>query len=321
MSSEASLEAIPTTILGGSDGKAGALPRAAQGLHSLAVYKGAAIQLGGRPLVAHLVAHLTESGGFGPVSIAGPARVYEPLGLDCGIVDTDGTVAENLRAAIESSPRSGDGHLAILSCDVLPSAEELRTLRAHFGDAGPRALWFPFVPLSGPTESLGAFGWKPVYRLVPRGGDTAVPILPGHLCIFDPDALDLALLYRLLACAYRTRNRSITARRAALVRMGLLTLLGEDLARLVRLRPPSRTATVVSSGIRLARRLARGELEQRELERLIGRIFLHDPRGPGIRYPLIDVLSLAQDIDTEEEAMQLRKDHPVKPAEARDGGI
>ena len=76
------------TILGGSDRKPGTLPASGGGLHPLATYKGVAIRVDGRPLVELLIERLRAVPGFGPLAIAGPARVYAPLGLGVPIVDT-----------------------------------------------------------------------------------------------------------------------------------------------------------------------------------------------------------------------------------------
>jgi hypothetical protein len=69
-------------------------------------------------------------------------------------------------------------------------------------------------------------------------------------------------------------------------------------------RSPGRTWKIVVSGLRLARELRAGRLRISELEELIGRIFLHE-QARGIRYPVLDMISLAEDIDTEEEARAL----------------
>jgi len=92
-----------------------------------------------------------------------------------------------------------------------------------------------------------------------------------------------------------------------MLRTVLLSLVGRDLLRLARLKAPNRTLTILGSGMRLAHELRAGRLRLAELEALVGRIFLREqPAGlapkPGIRYPLVDMVSLAEDIDTEEEA-------------------
>jgi len=303
------VRSIPVTILGGSDRKPGVLPESGGALHPLATYKGVAIRVEGRPLVAWLVERLLAAEGFGPVTIAGPAQVYAPLGLAARIVDTDASVARNLRAAIEAHESAGAGPMAVLACDVLPSTAELVALRARYEADAPCALWFPFVRVPKDLGRLGAFAWKPEYRVVLPSGEE-VPILPGHLGLFDPATLRLPLLYRLFDAAYRTRNHSVGYRRAVMLRMVLLSLLVQDVKLLASLKAPSRTLTILRSGLRLARELRAGRIRLAELERLIGRIFLrHHLAGlapeRGIRYPLVDWISLAEDIDTEEEAREV----------------
>jgi len=226
------------------------------------------------------------------------------------MVDTDGSVATNLRAAIEAHEASSAGVMAVMACDVLPTSAELLELRTRFEEAPPCALWFPFVRVPEDPNALGAFAWKPVYRVVPGDGGEAVRILPGHLAVFDPGALRLPLLYRLLDASYRARNRSLAHRRAVLLRTVLLSLVAQDVKLLAGLRLPSRTVTIVSSGLQLARAVRRGPIRLQELERLVGRIFLraHVPHEGGIRLPIVDVLTLAEDIDTVEEASQLARE-------------
>jgi hypothetical protein len=291
---------VPVTILGGSDGRPGQLP-AESGLHPLAMYKGLGIRVGGRPLVAHLVERL-RAAGFGPLAIAGPARAYGALELDAELIDTDGSVADNLRAAVLHHGARPEP-LGVLACDVLPSVAELRELRALYEREAPVALWLPFVRVPSDASALGAFAWKPKYHIAPAPGAPPERILPGHLALLHPSALRLPLLYRLLSAAYATRNRSVDVRRRAMLRETLLALLGADLRDVARLRAPTLTATVLASGLRLARLLRRRSLERGELERLIGRIFeRRDAAVRGIRFPFCEIVSLAEDIDTEEEA-------------------
>jgi hypothetical protein len=119
--------------------------------------------------------------------------------------------------------------------------------------------------------------------------------------------LRLPLLYRLMDAAYRSRNRSVSQRLTVLLGTGLSGLVAIDLGLLARLRAPTRTVTTVASGLRLARQLRRGCLRVEELEEIIARIFLRQhlrevPAAERIRYPFVDMLSLAEDVDTEEEA-------------------
>lgn len=303
------MRAVPVTILGGSDRKPGSLPASGAGLHPLAIYKGAAIRVGGRPLVSILVERLNASAGFGPVTIAGPAEVYAPLELDARILETDGSVATNLRRTVEAHTDAVGGPLAVLACDVLPTTQELNKLRRAYEEASPCALWFPFVQLPADRGELGVFAWKPAYLFGLPSGET-VEILPGHLGIFEPETLRLPLLYRLFEAAYRTRNHSVAYRRAVMLRMMLLSLLAQDLKLLFGLRLPNRTLTILRNGLRLAHQLRAKRLQLQELEDLIGRIFLRQhlaelPRERGIRYPIVHTVSLAEDMDTEEEAQAL----------------
>ena len=298
---------IPVTILGGSDRAPGHLPEHGARLHALSGYKGVDVRIGRRPLIEVLVERVREARSFGPINVVGPARIYRKCDLNCELLDLDGTVGQNLRGAIEQHIDRHSGPLAVLACDVLPTVAELSRLRDEYQAAAPCALWFPFIPVPDDPQALGAFAWKPVYRLRPSAEAEAVRILPGHLCIFDPRQIRLALLYRLLDLTYRTKNRSIRHRRSVMLRATLFGFVAEDLGGLFKLRAPTRTWRFIGSGLRLARELRAGRLELGELERLIGRIFLKTPQpaGRGIRYPLIDVLSLAEDIDTEEEARQV----------------
>lgn len=297
---EPSTPPIPVTILGGSDRRPGHLPEG--DLHALATYKGIGIRVSGRPIAAHLVERLRAAAGFGPIAIAGPARAYGALGLGADLIDTDGSVADNLRAAIEHHGLRPEP-LAVLACDVLPSVAELRQLRADYDRDAPVALWFPFVRVPEDPDRLGVFAWKPKYHIAPAPGAPPERILPGHLAVFHPSSLRLPLLYRLLSLAYSTRNRSVAHRKRAMLRSVLAGLLGADLRRMVRLRPPTLTATVISSGLRLARLLRQKNMERGELERLIGRIFVRrEAPVRGIRHPFCDIVSLAEDVDTEEEA-------------------
>jgi hypothetical protein len=147
-----------------------------------------------------------------------------------------------------------------------------------------------------------------------------VRILPGHLGILDPASLRLPLLYRLFDAAYRTRNRSVTVRRAVMLRTVLLSLLAQDLKLLATLHAPTRTATIVASGLALARDLRAGRIRLARLELLIGRIFLRAHRAGlaperGVRCPILDTIRLAEDVDTEEEARALHGEvRPVRNA-------
>jgi hypothetical protein len=184
----------------------------------------------------------------------------------------------------------------------------------------PCDLWFPMVRRPEDRARLGASAWKPTYRIVPEEGRPAVAVLPGHLVVADPQALRLEFLYRLFQLGYRTRNRSIEHRRSTMVRGLLAELLLQDLLNLGRLKPPTLTWTVLGAALPAARALARGTITRARLEDALRRLFVrrrHRRRYPDRRVvlPFVDELTLALDIDTEEEA----RDHGGELA-GGDGG-
>ena len=309
---------IPITILAGSDRSPGHLPESGAGLHPLAVYKGAEVEVGGRHLIELLVEQIAACEGFGPITIAGPAAVYAALDLgDVRWVDTNGSVATNLHAAVDDHLGRHDPGvpMAMVAYDVILSAAELDQLRQLYETDQPCAMWLPAVRMPENKEALGPFAWKPSYTFLrdDRSDEMEgepVQVLPGHLAIFHPQSLLLPLLYKLMDLAYRTRNHSVALRRRVMIRSILGTLLLQDLRLLFSCHLPRLTFAVVSNGLRLARGLRQGSLTIAGLEHVIEGMFLRharDPRsgpGNGIRLPLVDILSLAEDIDTEEEAEQ-----------------
>jgi len=306
------MERIPITIMAGSDHVPGHLPESSSGLHSLSTfYKGAEVKVGNAPLIALLIEQIEKSGGFGPVVIAGPAGIYKTLGLNATIVDTNGSIATNLKAALDHHRESyGSTPIALLAYDVLLNSEDLDELRRCYQKDKPCAVWVPFVRKPENSEELGAFGWKPTYSLLPAGGEAPVNILPGHLAILQPEAMRLPILYELLNLAYQTRNHPVATRKKVMIRSVIGKLLLDDLRALRSLHAPRLTVSVIANGLRIANHLRKGDLTIPELEDAIGGIFLrHDSQskqsGGGVRHPIVDILRLAEDIDTQEEAANL----------------
>jgi hypothetical protein len=306
------MERIPITIMAGSDHAPAHLPESSSGLHSLSTfYKGVEVKVGNTPLIKLLIEQIEKSGSFGPVTIAGPARIYKPLELNAEIVDTNGSIATNLKAAMDHHrERCGDTPIALLAYDVLLNAEDLDELRLCYEKDEPCAVWVPFVRKPENSEELGAFGWKPAYSLFPTTGGAPVDILPGHLAILQPAAMRLPILYELLNLAYQTRNYPVATRKRVMIRSVIGKLLLDDLRSLCSFHVPRLTVSVITNGLRIASHLRKGDLAIPELEDAIGGIFLrHDSQqkqsGGGVRHPVVDILRLAEDIDTQEEAADL----------------
>ncbi|HEX2463298.1 MAG TPA: hypothetical protein VHR17_01660 [Thermoanaerobaculia bacterium] len=301
---------IPLIILGGSDRKPAELPPQGSGLHPLSGCKGLDVRLGGRCLIEHLVDRVRATGVFDPIWVAGPATAYRRLASSIDVIDTDLGFGANIQAALETVMRSCPGReVGITTCDILPDAAELDGLLQDFWNGGPTDLWFPLI-LTDRDEPLGASDWKPRYRIVPAPGEPASVVLPGHLTIFDPYALNLSMLYRLFDLGYRTRNRPIRYRRSYMLRHVLWTLVRQDLIQLLALRLPTVTWDTVRGGLRSAAGLYRGTLTLAELEDDMRRVFVlrshrqrHSERR--VRMPLLRALSIARDIDTVEEARAL----------------
>lgn len=313
---------IPLVILGGSDRRPTTLPPAGADKHPLSGYKGVDIRIGGRPLIGLLVERLRTCPELDPIRIAGPAAVYAGAGIDVPVIDTDARLGENIRAAVESVRRDVPGSpIAVTTCDILPDPSELRALLDDWRARPASPLWFPLVRSPRDREALRSFGWKPRYRIVLEPGRPATIVLPGHLMIFDPDALRMEFIYDLMQVAYATRNRSVVRRALGMTRRLLPELLLEDLQSLLRLRLPTRTLSVLRHGLGVARKVRAGTLLQSELERAVTVIIArpelrraHPERG--VQLPILEGLTLAEDVDTVEEARELER--AVRAAGAED---
>ncbi len=299
---------IPIVILGGSDRRPVALPESGRGAHPLSGFKAVDVRIEGRPLILVVVERVRAAGEFAPVYLVGPARAYDCVRELVTLVDADGSFGQNVRTGFDTVRAAHPGRpVAFLTCDVLPEVETLRRLIGDYRRAAPCDLWFPLIAQPADLDLLGASAWKPAYRLVPEPGRPPVRVLPGHLAVADPEALRRSFIYRLFDLAYRTRNRPIHDRRTVMVRGIVLALLYQDLLHLCSLRMPSLTWSVLWSGISAARGVRAGRTTRSELEDAARRILVnhrHRRRHPQRRVllPIVDALSLALDIDTEEEA-------------------
>ncbi len=303
-------EQVPLIVLGGSDGKPSVLPPRGEGKHPLTGYKGVDIRLEGRPLVQHVIERFGRLDRFHPVYLAGPARLYRDL-VSVPVIDTDGRLDENVFGALDWVVERHPGQrIAFTASDVVPTPEDLAELVECYDRHIQSDLFFPLIRVPDDPGELGAFAWKPTYGLIPEPGADPVRVLPGHVAVVDPAALRLTFLRDLVRVAYRTRNRPIAGRRSSMLREAIMNLLYHDLLHILVLRVPNRTFSVLRSGFKVASGLRRGDLLRSELERATGRLAIkwrhrRKYRGRGVRLPILNGLSLAQDIDTEEEAQEL----------------
>lgn len=301
---------LPLIIVGGSDGRAGELPPDAGDLHALAGYKAARLRIGDRPLVQHVIERMQATGRFDPIFLAGPERVYRSVGVTIPILDTDSSFGNNIRAGIEGARRVvPQGPLAMITCDILPDRGEIDAVMEAYRRSSPCDFFFPLVRVPKQDDTLGASGWKPRYRIPPEPGAEPVAILPSHICIFQPEAHRLRFMYRLIDTGYATRNKSIAARRYTMVRRAATAILLEEGRALVRGQLPLLSYAAWRHGLGTARKLAAGSAALADVEESLEWLFL-DPvhrkqkAGKAVRMPIVDAVSLAQDIDTEEEAAE-----------------
>jgi hypothetical protein len=299
----------PLILLAGRDRRPSALPDGRADLHLLRGYKAMEVEIGGEPLIVRLLERLRDGGVRGPVFVAGPARVYADLAGEVRLVDTDGDFGENIRASLEAVRESGfQGQVAVMTSDVLPEADELQAALADFERHQPCDFWM--VQCRADRQKLGASAWKPRYFLRPEGESGGVATLPGHLFMADPRNVRLDLLYTLFELAYRTRNRPTAYRRSVIVKGILMTLLASDLKRLATFRRPVITRDMLWNGLTLIKKTtAPSGVGQREMEDRLRRIWVRasvrrrHPERRG-RVMIHDGISLARDIDTEEEARE-----------------
>lgn len=306
----------PVLLLAGRDRGTTHLPEKGKDHHLLKGYKSLELKVDGKPLIAELAGRLLATGGFGPVWIAGPAHLYQPL-IDDGplagahLVDTDSDFGRNLEAGVETTVAAHPGQpLAVLTSDILPEARDLELALEDYRQASPCDFWMCEIRIPPDLGKLGHSAWKPKYHLRPKGESQGIPTLPGHLVIVDPEVIRLHLVYKIFDLAYRTRNRAIGNRRWAIVRGALAVLFSEDWQRLLRGRPPTVMLQMLYHGLALGAKLRTGAVAQEELEERLRIIWVDDRhrarhRERRGRVAILDALTLARDIDTVEEAREI----------------
>lgn len=306
----------PLIILAGFDSRPGILPPEGADKHPLVGAKALDVRVNGVPLIDIVVQRVVASGAFGPVYIAGPARLYGERRGDAEVIDTEGSLGHNIRVALDAMRSRHPGEaVAFSTSDIVPDVAELRDAMARYREAAPLDIWAPMIAVPDDAEALGASAWKPRYRMRPAAGAPPVPTLPSHLVVVHPDVVRVELILRSFDFAYRTRNRPVLYRTAYILVRVFGMLLAEDLRRLLRLRPPAYTVTTLFHSVRLALRLRGGNSTTEELADPVRRIFVypeHRRRHPerAGRLLILPALSLAKDIDTVEEAEALRNKPP-----------
>lgn len=304
---------MPLIILGGRDHGSTVLPEAGRSKHVLHGYKAVDLRIGGRRLISILVERLRACGRFDPIYIAGPRKIYRDLVEDVELIDTDSDFGDNLRHSVGAVCREHpESRFAVTTCDILPDPAELESVLADFESRPRTDFWGVLVRAPENLAQLGESAWKPKYAIQPDGEDHPVAILPGHLMIVDPTVMRLDFVFRIFDIGYHTRNRSVAYRHGVAVRSVLFYLLWKDLKRLFSLRRPDFTWEILSTGAVLAKKLKGPGITQLELATCLGNLWVrsdHRRRHPERRgwITIGGYLSLAKDIDTEEEAKEIAR--------------
>ena len=321
--------APPLVLLAGSDARPARLTEAGSAYRPLSGYKSAFLQIDGKPLVHCILERLAASERFSDLYVAGPAGVYRDLVPGARLVDCNERLESNLRSALEAVREDHPhGPVAFLASDVLPDVDSIRCVMDHYSENAPCDIFFPLPEVPDDSSALGPSSWKPRYWIRRDVRARASAVLPGHLVIVDPDALRIGLVYRLLALSYRTRNRPIGERSYAMFRGVLMHALREDLRQLFTLGLPDLTAAIIADGAAVVMGLKSGNMTRERLERAVRRIlvrFGHRRRYPRrqVHMPILaGALSLARDIDTEEEARAIGAEwhQSVRPEPRRQRG-
>ena len=322
--------APPLVVLAGSDPRPARLTEAGERHRPLSGHKSAYLEIGGQPLVRLILERLIASKRFSTLYVAGPDPVYaDRLLPGVRLVHCDGRLEANLRAAFEAVREDhSHGPIAFLASDVLPKVETLQAVMGRYAAAAPCDVFIPLVEVPEDAAALGASAWKPRYRMRRDEHSAPLTVLPGHLVVVDPDALRIGLVYRLISLSYRTRNRPIGERHYAMLRGLLGHALREDFRQLLTLRLPEVTAAIVADGAAVAMGLKSGNMTCERLARAVRRVAVsygHRRRYPRRRVELPILpggLSLARDIDTEEEAREIGAEWPRRapPAPAATRG-
>lgn len=304
---------LPLIILAGFDPTPATLPASGADKHPLVGSKGIDIQIDGKPLIDLLIARLRASDSFDPIYIGGPREAYGEEREGAQVIDTQGSFGHNIEVTIrEVSRRHPDSPIALTTCDILPEVEDLGVAMADYNRRAPVDFWFPMIQAPTDPRDLGASAWKPQYHVVPAPGVEPVSVLPGHLIVVQPDACRIPLVLRAFNLAYRTRNRGVLHRLVVMVGGVLLSLASVDLRNLFVGRAPTLTVSILGHSVALARQLRGTSASPEELAHHVRRIFVR--RSHRRRYPdrkgafvVLDTVSLAKDIDTEEEALEVSR--------------
>lgn len=305
---------IPILILGGSDAKRGPLHEELSANEVITGFKGALPLPSGRSLAAELIDRYRQTDRFQDPILLGPREVYRDL-VDCEIVDVRGplsTTLECLEQQVDCRWPSRQP-IAVSACDILPSTNEIGELLASGYDQHPECQFWWEMIVSDP-ESLGASSWKPKYRIRRTQESPPEPMYPGHLVIFQPDAVRLDVWVRIMALAYQYRNLPIRKRILPMLFRGLMTLAAQDTQNLTKGQFPILSVSIPWHFLRAFAAFHKGTLTIPKFEERIGRVLLHRAfraNSNAVVVTLTELRSFAQDIDSIREYQAVQNQNRI----------
>jgi hypothetical protein len=303
---------MPLLILAGSDRRPGPVPVELTADDMLSGFKGALPLPWGPCLAAELAARYRASERFADPLLIGPRSVYEGL-VDCEIVDVEGSFLNTLECVVRLiGERFPPGTpVAVSSCDILPTAGEIRELlETSYDPVAECNFWWQFI--AAEPDEMGASGWKPRYAIRPHADEAPWTMYPGHLAILRPSSIRFALLIRLLTLAYRYRNRPLRKRVLPMLVRGVGMLIAQDVRNLAAGQLPILTGSIPWHVLRAYQEFRKRKLSIESFERHLSRIVLHrayrrTPRP--IVAAVSRIVSFAQDIDSRAELQAVERAH------------
>ena len=299
---------LPVLVMAGGNDRVETIPEGVAPDDVLKGFKGAVRLPSGRCIAGELIQRMRDSRRFEDPVLVGPRHVYGDL-VDCEISDTPGDLLANIRRfAALLTERYPERPVAVSACDILPTAEEFRSLLDEgYAPSAGSGLWWQMI--AAEPREMGVSSWKPSYRMRPAPREPLLNLYPGHLLVLRPNAVRLDWFNMFLMMAYRYRNRSVYERVIRITLRAVGLWLEEDGRLLRNFRCPGRTVAapygILKTYLRYtARRLTVPELAA-ELSR---QIMVRDDAGDmphPVAMTVTRIRSFAKDIDTRGELEEI----------------
>jgi hypothetical protein len=305
------LQRLPIIVLGNSDAHPGASPDGVPREELLSGPKGTILLRSGRCLVAELIERIRHSQRFEDPLLLGPRDWYVGK-VDCEIQHVEGSLIHTLQQLTRTVQErwAADQPIAVTSCDILPTPQDLQTLvDIDYAPHVEAIFWWQMIQAE--PDQMGAGAWKPGYLLPNQVGGAPQRLYPGHVVIARTGGLRFDLMNRLLELAYHYRNRRLKDRYLGILCGAMQTLVGHDLRELCRFHWPSLTLSIPYYGLRGYHRYRHGRATLADVELFLSRAFVHRgwqgmAHGRPVVIAVSQCLAFAKDIDVLAELAELQ---------------